>query len=62
MNIENVKWIELSAATETDEVVYSGVKATIDGQELFVPKDPNNRHWQAIQEWVDDGNTIEEAD
>ena len=62
MNIENVKWIELSAATETEEVVYSGVKATIDGQELFVPKDPNNRHWEAIQEWVAEGNTIQEAD
>jgi len=38
------------------------VKATIDGQEMFVPLDPNNRHYQAIQEWVAEGNTIEEAD
>ena len=63
MNIENVKWIELSAATETDEVVYSGVKATIDGQEMFVPKDPANRHWEAILEWSkEDGNEIAAAD
>jgi len=39
------------------------VKATIDGQEMFVPKDATgNRHWQAIQEWVAEGNTIAEAD
>jgi hypothetical protein len=29
---------------------------------LSVPLDPANRHYQAIQEWVAEGNTIEEAD
>ena len=38
------------------------IKATIDGETLFVPIDPANRHYQAIQEWVAEGNTIEEAD
>lgn len=38
------------------------VKATIDGTEMYVPLDPANRHYQAIQEWVAEGNTIEEAD
>tara|TARA_B100000214_G_C23797440_1_gene548728 strand:- start:56 stop:226 length:171 start_codon:yes stop_codon:yes gene_type:complete len=38
------------------------VTATIDGVELQVPKDTDNRHWQAIQEWVAESNTIEEAD
>ena len=38
------------------------IKATIDGTEMFVPLDPDNRHYQAIQEWVAEGNTIEEAD
>ena len=38
------------------------VKATIDGVELQVPKDPANRHYAAILEWVAEGNTIEEAD
>lgn len=39
------------------------VKATIDGQEMFVPIDAtDNKHWVAIQEWVAEGNTIEEAD
>ena len=38
------------------------VKATINGEDLYVTQDIANRHWQAIQEWVADGNTIEEAD
>ena len=38
------------------------IKATVNGQTLFVPLDPDNRHYQAIQEWVAEGNTIEEAD
>ena len=38
------------------------IKATIDDNEMFVPLDPDNRHYQAIQEWVAEGNTIQEAD
>lgn len=40
----------------------SSIRATIDGEEMFVPLDPANRHYQAIQEWVAEGNTIQEAD
>ena len=40
----------------------SSIKATIDGQELSVPIDTNNRHYKAILAWVEDGNTIEAAD
>ena len=29
---------------------------------LSVPLDPDNTDYQAIQEWVAEGNTIEEAD
>tara|TARA_R100001198_G_scaffold53754_1_gene30274 strand:- start:131 stop:307 length:177 start_codon:yes stop_codon:yes gene_type:complete len=29
---------------------------------LYVPLDPANKDYQAIQEWVAEGNTIEEAD
>ena len=29
---------------------------------IAIPKDPANRHYQAILEWVEEGNTIEEAD
>lgn len=39
------------------------VTATIDGQELSVPMDSNNRHYAAILEWASqDGNTIQDAD
>ena len=38
------------------------IKATIDEVEMFVPVEPNNRHYQAIQEWVAEGNKIEDAD
>ena len=38
------------------------VVATINGTEMVIPKDPSNRHYAAILEWVSDGNTIEEAD
>lgn len=38
------------------------IKATIDGVELNVPIDTDNRHYQAILEWVAEGNTIADAD
>jgi len=38
------------------------VTATIDGVEMNVPKNNENRHWRAIQAWVAEGNTIAEAD
>ena len=41
----------------------SGIKANIDGQELFVPLDPANRHYAEIMRQVEAGElTIEEAD
>ena len=40
----------------------SSVKATIDGTEMFVPLDTDNRHYQAILDWVAEGNTIQDAD
>ena len=38
------------------------IKATISGNELFVPINENNSHYQQILNWVAAGNTIEEAD
>jgi len=41
----------------------SSIQATIDGQELFVPLDPANRHYAEIMRQVEAGTlTIEEAD
>ena len=53
MNISNARYIDSNNTS---------ILITIDGQELFVPLDPANRHYQAIQEWVAEGNTIQEAD
>ena len=39
------------------------IKATIDGQEWFVPLDSNNRHYTEIQKQVKEGTlTIKDAD
>ena len=38
------------------------IQAVIDGTPMTVPQDPANRHYQAILEWVAEGNTIQEAD
>jgi len=41
----------------------SGVKATIDGTEMFVPLDPANRHYAEIMRQVEAGElTIQDAD
>jgi hypothetical protein len=42
---------------------HSSIKATIDGQELFVPLDPANRHYAEILRQVEAGTlTIQDAD
>jgi len=56
MNIESAKYM-ISEYTELKTI-----KAKIDSKELIVPLDPANTDYQAIQEWVAEGNTIEEAD
>jgi len=41
----------------------SSIRATIDGQELFVPLDPSNRHYIEIMRQVEAGTlTIQEAE
>ena len=57
MNITSAKYID---AENTG--VNQSIKAIIGGQTMFVSLDPANRHYIAIQEWVEDGNTIEDAD
>ena len=57
MNITQAQYVQASLDTSN-----TSIKATIDGTEMSVPLDPANRHYQAIQEWVAEGNTIEEAD
>ena len=41
----------------------SSIRATIDGQEMFVPLDPANRHYQEIMRQVEAGTlVIQEAE
>ena len=41
----------------------SSYQVTLSNNEVWsVPLDPDNKHFQAIQEWVAEGNTIAEAD
>jgi len=36
----------------------SGIKATIDGQEMSVPLDPANRHYAEILKQVEEGTLV----
>ena len=57
MNITSAKYIQGLSKTNIN------VKATIDGKEMFVPIDENNRHYAEIKTKVDAGTlTIEDAD
>ena len=56
MIVTNAKYI-VSELTE-----FKTIKAKINGKEFIVPLDPDNKHYQAIQEWVAEGNKIEDAD
>ena len=52
--------ITFAQYTEEDKTV---IKAIIDGTEMFVPNDPDNRHYAEIQKQVAAGTlTIQDAD
>ena len=52
MTIESATYIEATNTT---------VKAVVDGVTIFIPVDVANTDYQAILEWVADGNTITAA-
>tara|TARA_B100001057_G_scaffold296638_1_gene296846 strand:+ start:821 stop:1006 length:186 start_codon:yes stop_codon:yes gene_type:complete len=58
INITSAKYLTDGITDEN-----SSIKATIDGQELFVPLAEGNRHYDEIMRQVEAGTlTIEEAD
>ena len=58
INITSAKYLTDGITDEN-----SSIKATIDGQELFVPLAEGNRHYDEIMRQVNAGTlTIEEAD
>ena len=58
MNITSSKYVRNIEDTGNTDTL----RAIIDDVEMLVPLDTANRHYQAILEWVAEGNTIEEAD
>jgi len=54
--VTSAKWVAYGSDTQ------ACIKATIDGTEVLVPPVVGNGHYKAILAWVEDGNTIEEAD
>ena len=60
MIFENVKYYKKVFPHDENEI--QGIKADLDGVHVHIPLDPDNRHYQAIQEWVAEGNKIEDAD
>ena len=60
--MENTMRIDSARYTNDIDGNPSSINLTIDGIIMSVPLDPANRHYQAILEWVEDGNTIEDAD
>mgnify|MGYP001166672952 CR=1 FL=1 len=59
MIIETVKKIKHH---EHDTVIGYMVTNSQNNENVFVPIDTANTDYQAIQEWVAEGNTIQEAD
>ena len=56
MNITSAKYYKRQDGSN------GSVMATINGEVMSVPIAEDNRHYIAIQEWVADGNKIEDAD
>ena len=61
MNIKSAKYIKSSYANE-NACINIVLKDAPENTFMSVPLDSANRHYQAIQEWVADGNKIEDAD
>ena len=58
MNITSAQYM-----TDLMSCAKTSIRATVDGQELFVPLDPINRHYAEIMRQVETGElTIQEAD
>ena len=58
MNIETAQY-----TLGADGVTKTAIRATINGLEMHVAIDPDNRHYAAILEWAkEDGNEIQAAE
>ena len=55
MNVTAARW----RSPPTDDPTFRIIACHINGQELDVPDNMDNRHRQMIAEWEEEGNTIE---
>ena len=60
MDIKTAKYYKAPIDNPKNE--NTSIIVTTDNDKLYVPRDSANRHYQAIQEWVAEGNKIEDAD
>ena len=60
MNIKSAKYVAEDGKNSTIKLILDEMPSNV--KFMFVPLDPDNRHYQAIQEWVKEGNKIEDAD
>jgi len=66
MNITSAQYQQNSILNDSDELVLDGtnhsIKATVDGVQLDIPLDPDNRHYAEIMRQVEAGDlTIADA-
>ena len=63
MNIESAKYLSRVMDYEKNTKENSMIEVVIDGETMFVPKDPANRHYAEILRQVKEGTlTIKEAE
>ena len=60
MDIKSAKYIAEDGINSTIKLVLNNMPKDIEF--MFVPLDPVNRHYIAVQEWVAEGNKIEDAE
>ena len=56
--MDNMNITAAQYTVDTMSGTTSGIKATIDGQEMSVPLDPANRHYAEIMRQVDAGDLV----
>ena len=63
MNIESAKYLSRVIDYDKNTKENCMIEVVIDGETMFIPFDPDNRHYIAIQKWAkEDGNEIAAAD
>ena len=63
MNIKSAKYIKHKTIEGVVTDQYNSIVAVINGEELHVPFNPDNRHYQEILKQVKEGKlTVKDAD